>query len=375
MAHIKGLDGIRGIAISLVLIEHYYQHNQDTSGVVNHFFNGLQSAIQTGRAGVILFFILSGILITGILLRLSRLVELGLIQPEVAWKSFFIRRSLRIFPIYFISIAIFLMLLPEYQKLLPWLISYTVNIAEVLRDLNFVAADFGYMGHFWSLAIEEQFYLFLPIGILFFRGKIKQIFLCLLLISLLFSVSLPFLGFSYTVSSRMTIGGCSFALLLGSLIAYLMSTDIPISALKNWLLISGTPLFGYLTWLWIGNYGVGGISTFYIAFVDIGMALFFAGLILVILESKILGNIVDNIVLRWLGIISYGLYVYHMLLISFFPNIFKIFETLGILVSEFSSLGIFFLKISIAVLLATFSYFFVEKPILKFRDKYFSSNF
>ncbi len=159
------LDGLRGIAILLVLIIHSYG-----VGIVHRqgFFWELA---HTGWIGVDLFFVLSGYLITGILL--------GTRGGARYYSSFFARRALRIFPPYFLVLAGLLALgfcVPSLQtdgyrlflKNQGWLWTFTTNVRITLQGNP---ADFGSLApgtsifntsHFWSLAVEEQFYWFWP---------------------------------------------------------------------------------------------------------------------------------------------------------------------------------------------------------------------
>lgn len=366
------MDGIRGIAVFLVLVEHYYPHGQARGGIANIFLNGLQNLMQTGRVGVVVFFVLSGILITGILLRLSASIQANQSTGFVAWRTFVIRRSFRIFPVYFLAIAVFLSLMPDYRYLWPWLVSYTVNVGQVMTALGMAEAHFGQMGHFWTLAIEEQFYLLIPLAIVFLpRNRALPLIVLLAILSMAAAIVLPFEGLSYDASSRLSIGGCSFALLTGALIAFRAHMGLDLQRPKRILLFVGTPIYLYLTYVWYNHHGVDGIAVGYLAFLDVGIATFSAGLILHVMTNRNLSQRIDNPVLVGLGRISYGLYVYHALLIPFFPTILKYFFDMG-LPSDYSRGFRFFLfETAIAVSLALVSYFAIERPILNYRDRRF----
>ena len=90
----KALDGVRGIAIILVLLDHWAPHK---------IFHELG---ESGRMGLLLFFILSGYLITNILLQYSDKINQGEVSIKRAFKVFYVRRSLRIFPIYYIAFLV-----------------------------------------------------------------------------------------------------------------------------------------------------------------------------------------------------------------------------------------------------------------------------
>ena len=166
-AHFAGLqriDGLRGIAIIGVLLFHL-----GSKLPALH----LEFASRYGWAGVDLFFVISGFLITGILL--------DSIGSEHYFRNFYVRRVLRIWPLYFALLAFVFVLLPWIMPALrerifsqchPWQ-SYLV-FAQ-----NFFVRDFGIgpVGVTWSLAIEEQFYLMWPLIILLFPRRLLPAFL------------------------------------------------------------------------------------------------------------------------------------------------------------------------------------------------------
>jgi peptidoglycan/LPS O-acetylase OafA/YrhL len=154
--HIPELDGVRGLAILAVTL---YRFSRDIPtdtrlGAVLH------DALTLGSRGVELFFVLSGFLITGVLLDAKS-------SPH-RYRNFFARRSLRIFPLYFTALGLFVVILPwvlgsrapfrqaTEQQFYLW--TYLSNIRmSWMGEWNF-----GRLDHFWSLAVEEHFYLIWP---------------------------------------------------------------------------------------------------------------------------------------------------------------------------------------------------------------------
>lgn len=170
MAHIPALDGLRGIAILLVLI-HMLNLLQTQDGAAAYIFYRISYA---GWTGVQLFFVLSGFLITGILLDSQ--------QATNYFSGFYMRRILRIFPLYFGVLAVTFIIMPAVgvipdsvaadQHHQAWLWTYLSNWAHLF------GADIKTFPHFWSLAVEEQFYLLWPL-LIRTRGPAQCLRFCL----------------------------------------------------------------------------------------------------------------------------------------------------------------------------------------------------
>ena len=159
---IPALDGLRGIAIILVMLHHftYYQPDSGVDALI-------ASVLWFCWTGVDLFFVLSGFLITGILLD-SR-------GSERYFTTFYARRTLRIFPLYYLVLFVAFVVLPTFPAVHPVLIGQTEPV-DLPRQwpywlylTNFFIADGGWVHGWvdvaWSLAIEEQFYLVWPLMI------------------------------------------------------------------------------------------------------------------------------------------------------------------------------------------------------------------
>ncbi|MDB5295976.1 MAG: acyltransferase family protein, partial [Phycisphaerales bacterium] len=155
--HIPALDGVRGLAILLVLAFHFSQ------AAYSNQASGLRLAVQrltgAGWVGVDLFFVLSGFLITSILYEA--------VGTRGYFKNFYMRRVLRIFPLYFGALAVAF-------GLIPLLFGPQPHYADVYRNQwalwlyaqNFVPIDWRAFSHFWSLAVEEHFYMVWPAVVL-----------------------------------------------------------------------------------------------------------------------------------------------------------------------------------------------------------------
>lgn len=147
LGYMPQLDGLRAVAVLAVWFEHW--------GLPP--IPGLRRISDWGGMGVWLFFVLSGFLITGILLRGRVAVESGGASVSGAVRTFYARRFLRILPVYLLALIVATILLPETRKLFWWHLTYTTNLWYGIHLYEHVPG-----AHFWSLAVEEQFYLIWP---------------------------------------------------------------------------------------------------------------------------------------------------------------------------------------------------------------------
>jgi peptidoglycan/LPS O-acetylase OafA/YrhL len=173
------LDGIRGMAVTLVILYHYFSAvPQETSaGVLTYF----QACFRIGWSGVDLFFVLSGFLIGGILLDAKG-------SPRY-FRTFYIRRFHRILPIYYLWIGIYFLMaftsfqhLPTPLKIVP--LQWTLVPIFILFVQNLVTKQLPgfssrWFGPLWSLAVEEQFYLLMPCLVRFLSRRWLVALLCL----------------------------------------------------------------------------------------------------------------------------------------------------------------------------------------------------
>ncbi|MGH7467510.1 MAG: acyltransferase family protein [Longimicrobiales bacterium] len=176
--HVPALDGVRGIAVLLVMLLHFSMMRPN-----NAFEYAFVQTLSLGWAGVDLFFVLSGFLITGILYDAK--------GGANYFRNFYLRRALRIFPLYYAFLILILVVLPRVapgsmERLdgAPWLWTYTSN---------FYFATVGWEGmpehsvHLWSLAVEEQFYLLWPVVVFFLdRTRLLRVAAGAMVIAVLF---------------------------------------------------------------------------------------------------------------------------------------------------------------------------------------------
>ena len=279
--------------------------------------NGVIAFCTFGWAGVDLFFVLSGFLITGILY--DTLNEKGF------FRNFYARRFLRIFPLYYGSIAVLLLLTGPLG--ISWhgseliLLGYLQNVPPLMGAIP--ATVHRYTAHFWSLAVEEQFYLLWPCIMFYIRDRKKLMFTALGLAALapilrtaiLFSGGLDReLCFEFTLC-RMD------SLLIGGALALAMRGPERSSILKVAPLAFPSLMafcVGLNLWLTGGSLDFRRGSFFYSAGFTL-LAISFAGLTACALRSEsTTARIFQNRVLRWFGRYSYGIYVLHFILVNTF---------------------------------------------------------
>jgi len=309
--HVPALDGVRGFAILLVLIFHITPPGPATS-ILGRLTKLLASV---SPVGVDLFFVLSGFLITGILLDAKG-------SPRY-FRTFYARRALRIFPLYYGILLVCFVILPLFWPLQSddsrrlfhdqgWLWLYISNLkAAFTVDWSFSAGLLQF-DHFWSLAVEEQFYLVWPVLVLILPRR-AMIGLCtLLIIGALGLREWLYLHDDQTLAFYV-FTPCRFdQLAIGALLALLARGPIDPARLRNFaiavMLIAGVTLA--LTWSTDARIFVLGATL---------LALFFAALLVVILISapqNPLRRVFNFSPLRNLGKHSYAMYVLHPILLA-----------------------------------------------------------
>jgi len=180
------LDGVRGVAVMLVILYHSTHEWPAGSGVAK----AIGKIFANGWSGVELFFVLSGYLITSILLKTRD-------RPGY-YRRFFIARFCRIFPLYYVTLAAVFVVLPafvprfEHSALYHrqgWLWSYMTNFGLVHADQFIFGSQDLHLDHFWSLAVEEQFYLVWPVVVAVLGRRVRWAAIGMIILGILLRLS------------------------------------------------------------------------------------------------------------------------------------------------------------------------------------------
>jgi peptidoglycan/LPS O-acetylase OafA/YrhL len=345
------LDGLRGISILLVYIHHLYH-----------------PLMPAGFLGVDIFFVLSGFLIT------SLLVEEWNRKGSISLKDFYIRRALRLMP------AVFLLILITGALALVALDKSTASetYQGIWLTLSYVSNwlyAFGYfsvgnpLGITWSLAIEEQFYLTWPLLLsLTLRFKLRRRWiLCILALiiaitplhrKMLLEQGANILRLYYASDTH------ADGLLIGCLVGLLVSWDLlpdnkRFGICMKFLAALGVIFFGYLVSLpsWMNS-----VLYVFVGFTLVSLSVALSLIVVILSPPKFALLVLKFTPLVWIGRISYGLYLWH------WPVRWFIYQRKALPVSTEQLVA----AVVLSLLLPTLSYHFVEKPFLRWKKRFSS---
>jgi peptidoglycan/LPS O-acetylase OafA/YrhL len=370
-ARIPELDGLRGLAILMVVLFHYIEQQ---GAVASPAVSFIQRLVIMGWSGVDLFFVLSGFLIGGILLESKK--------SPVYFKTFYIRRFLRIIPIYYLWILFYLLLAslaggflrahsnsgvlakPDFK-----VYAYFLFLQNVL-PISFAGLGGAWFGHLWSLAVEEQFYLVSPLAVKLLSPRVLKISLVsviactpLLRIFLLEHHASPAM-----VSVVMPCRADSLA--VGMLAAFLWRRP----EFRERLAAGGHFTYGVLAVLFAGMLG---LWKWYPQTETVGMETigftwmaFFYVTVLILALAKPAGFVARCARIRWLrelGRVSYCVYIIHLAVNVVFHAVLRrapasTTDWRGVFVTVFAAIATY--------LIAWASWTLFEGPLVRYGHKF-----
>jgi peptidoglycan/LPS O-acetylase OafA/YrhL len=347
------LDGLRGLAILLVVVYHNF-------GFINVFL--------FGWLGVDLFFVLSGFLITDILL--------ASVGEKNFLRNFFVRRMLRIFPLYYLALVLFLLIIPRlvetfnvdyYRQNQVWLWTYLQNWLYIFKNPN----PNNVLNHLWSLAVEEQFYLLWPFVILLIKKpRYLLVIVCLVLVGVLGlrvwvwkNQVADFAYFNLYTFTRID-GIC-----IGCIVALLLRIDRRFLSRYTPAIVLFFALLNFAFFFINRSYDFGfpylalaGYTTFAMIF----------GLLVneaVTRQTKLINSILSISFLRFFGRISYGLYIFHWpLYILLTPWL--IGQLTATVPASWLQFSVSLAATVIAIAVSWLSFNFYERPFLKIKERF-----
>lgn len=331
--HITQLDALRALAILLVWLEHYTFPIAEALGI-------------RGSYGVWLFFTLSGYLITGILIKYGEATRASNSSYSNALRVFFARRFLRLFPAFYLFLFIAWCAGKLTQDNALWHLFYASNF------LFLIEGQFKELGHLWSLAVEEQFYLIWPF-FLFSIGAARLFHPIVLGIgaAVVFRALCAHQG--WALAHYVTPLGALDTLMLGALLAWYQHASLPLPTLLRVLQAAALLAFPF------------------IGFAPVTLKIILAPLIIGLCSSLLIelcvrrvkgvaGAFIELPIFLYLGKISYGLYLY-----QFVPRYFLPDDPLGPYISSYygALLATAALEATLTIVIATLSWRLLEKPM------------
>jgi len=355
------LDGLRFLAVTLVMLDHWL---------------GEHVRLPLGYFGVNLFFVLSGFLITRILIT-SKATDDRLGRGHGhSLRQFYIRRSLRIFPVYYLTLLVLAAVgFPAVREHLGWFLTYTQNLWIALHQTWFGAVD-----HLWSLAVEEQFYLFFPFLVLFTPARyLPHLLGGLVALAVLVRLYLFLTGAAWMVQFVL-MPTCLDAFGLGGVLAWLL-----VRHRDRFAAIAGNA--GLLA-LSLGLYG---LDLYFLKtleparnlFTDVVDRFLTSVFCFFLIGGAVVGYggalrwLLENRVSSYLGRISYGLYLFHNLVFNYYhtpadyPTL-RAWNRLAALLPDALvhplTQVLFFYGLTVTV--AACSWSILEKPINSLKDRF-----
>ena len=351
--YIPQFDSIRAIAVLLVIIHHWFPQNK----VLNFLPNG--------ALGVNIFFVLSGFLINGILLKAKKQSESLGLKRSTIFKNFYIRRTLRIFPIYYLLIIVFWYINnPELKQHGIYYFTYTSNILFYTQQY-FPAR----LAHLWSLAVEEQFYILWPWLLILISKKLLPYLITLFLI---IGISTNYIFVDKGWWTMIFTPACFDAFAIGGFLSWLtiFRQDIIVAIQPKFKWIFAAVMLFFILDVLDYSFLPRRTTHALLAISIIYYCLF--------KNNKLVANFVLNN--KWLiriGKISYGVYLYHLFVPELWKNIIDKFASWNIdllynkaVPQMIKPLWLFIQEFSFLMIICIVSWEIIEKPINKLKKNF-----
>ena len=355
MKIIKELDCLRALAILGVILTHWAP--------------GTLSRIPWGQIGVHFFFVLSGFLITKILLESRFKIEASNFSKLSLIKNFYFRRALRIFPIYYLTIIILFFFRKftdiDFNSALIYCITYTTNF------YFFKLGDWqGQISHLWSLAVEEQFYLIWPWFIILIN---KKYLLHLILCFIAFGIVSEYL-FDQIPMGLLLPNTCFDGFGLGALLAWVLLLKKDLTLRFYWT-VSMVGVFALILFIFLILNPTNSINIPK-RFLTFLISLWILTYVVIKSEAGTLklNFIFNNPILLFLGKISYGMYLYHFMIPSLLnTNLINKYINphlpYFLFVKNFKWI-FFFENFSMLLIISSLSYYYIERKFLVLKKYY-----
>lgn len=372
--YIKGLDGLRAIAICWVMFGHISSSlNWPVTAWYQKPFVILSN---TGWVGVQLFFVISGFLITGILLK-------GLGQKHQL-RNFYIRRSLRIFPVYYLTLFFFFIALPLFSATPNWLngasenqLWYWLYLQNWIRPFT----DSGGFSPLWSLAIEEQYYLVWPLLVLKLNAKtLIRVCLFMVISAPIFRVLLFYI-FPDSLGGQDIGKGAAYAftfarwdaIAFGSLLALLgYKKDWPKFLVKySKLCLVIVTMIVVIQIAYFHNFSAVNEGLTLLNQTTAGLLFFLVVFIVYYQKNTWLIKCLEFPLMKYIGKYSYAMYLFHLPIVIIWIDFFvPEFSGLHPVVALCLLFAHYFSLLGITFLLAMLSWNILEHPFLKIKKRF-----
>ncbi|MFY0527036.1 acyltransferase family protein [Archangium gephyra] len=332
------LDGLRALAIFAVVLYHVLEARE---GLVGRFY-----------LSVSLFFAISGFLITTLLLR--ERAQTG----TISLKGFYARRSLRIFPLYYAVTALYIVLVSLFETDMAVRGAFFDNVKYYLTYTSnwFINLEEGRIIFYfaWSMATEEQFYLLWPFVVRYFKSTWGPVvFMSGMLVVGIFMGWATKTGYLDMKHLWVRIlASISISVCMGCLSAYLVHFEKPFA--WTWKVLGqvwSVPVMVVLVFFAIYNYNTPlWLSSLLLTLMVVAMC---------IRPQHVLAPLIDHKWLRYVGSITYGIYLMHMISLNIVRRVVP------------HNLPLYYvLTLALSIVFATLSYRYFEKPFLKLKDRF-----